>query len=325
MADGGNVNSAVPIYQNFVSLSKRLNPRYLVMVLPSRWFSGGRGLDKFREEMLNDDRIRIIHDFPRASDCFPDVEIKGGVCYFLWSRDNRGLCTVISHNGGNTEESTRSMVEKEVGFFIRDEMSVNILHKVMMYHEESIITMLKNGRFFGFHTKIEWTDESHGNIQTSDGKHYIEVSKNADKNNPVKVYIHHGFCFINEARIPKNREFINQYKIIIPRSGNLGSTILGQPKISEPGSCCSNSFVAAILPEEYSNSEYADNVISYLNTRFVRFLISLRTTTQNMSPKVYQFVPVQDFSYSWTDEILYSKYGFSEKETKFINSKITRF
>lgn len=322
MSDGGNAASAVPIYQKFVIQAKKLSPHYLSMVLPSRWFTGGRGLDSFRDEMLHDNRIREIHDFPDASDCFPGVEIKGGVCYFLWNRNDRGLCKVVSHQAEKVEISERPLLENGMGTFIRNEISVNILHKVLKMKEVSFSTILNAGRYYGFHTRIDWFSNQKGQIQTADGKEFIPITRDPNAQSTVKVYIHGGVCFVKKAEVPKNIESIGKYKVIIPRSGNPGSTILGKPKISEPGSCSSNSYIVAIAPIEFPDENYAHNIITYLSTQIVRFLVSIKTTTQDIPPKAYQFVPIQDFSKPWTDEELYAKYGLTEEEIAFIDSMI---
>lgn len=177
LSDGGNSASATPIYQLFVEQAKKLNPRYLTMIIPARWFMGGRGLDSFRNTMLHDDRIRVIHDFPNASDCFPGVEIKGGVCYFLWDRECRGLCQVHSHNGQAVEITDRPLLENGMETFIRNDTQISILHKVRACNEKSFSEWLNAGRFYGFHTKVEWTQkDEYGRIQTADGKDYVFMS-----------------------------------------------------------------------------------------------------------------------------------------------------
>lgn len=188
LSDGGNSASAVPIYQLFVEQAKKLNPRYLTMIIPARWFMGGRGLDSFRDTMLHDNRIRVIHDFPDASDCFPGVEIKGGVCYFLWNRDQQGLCTVVSHTGDKVEESVRPLLEEGMDTFIRNDIQISILHKVQKLKEESFSDILNAGRYFGFHTKVTWESGSkYGTIQSADGKDYYTISKEKTNKYDVKM------------------------------------------------------------------------------------------------------------------------------------------
>lgn len=322
LSDGGNQSSALPIYQKFIQQAKKLQPRYLSMIVPARWFTGGRGLDSFRDEMLTDNRIRVIHDFADSSDCFPGVEIKGGVCFFLWERDNKGLCSVYEHNGEETSYAVRPLLEDGMETFIRNERAISILNKVRSKNESSFSEMLNGGRFFGFHTRIIWNDKTHGTIQTADGKGTFPIEAKQSDPFSVKVYIAHGECWIRKESIPKNVEYINKYKVLIPRSGNPGSTILGKPKISEPGSCSSNTYVVALLPDGGDQKQIADNIVSYLHTKFLRFLVSLKTSTQDMPPKAYAFVPIQDFNQPWTDEKLYDKYGITEDEIAFIESMI---
>ena len=322
LSDGGNQSSAIPLYHKFVQQAKKLNPKYLSMIIPSRWFSGGRGLDEFRDEMLNDSRIRVIHDFTFSSDCFPGVEIKGGVCYFLWERDSRGICSIYEHNGSEITISNRHLLEDGIETFIRHSKAISILKKTQEKGEESFRKMLQGGRFFGFHTSIKWNNKIQGTIQTADGKSIFPIQSIQSERFDVKVYIAHGVCWIEKTNILKNQEFVDQYKVIIPRSGNPRGTILGKPKISEPNSCSSNTFVVATLPSGYNQKSYAANVVSYLHSNFLRFLISLKTSTQDMPPKAYQFVPIQDFSESWTDEKLYEKYDLTSEEIAFIESMI---
>ena len=321
LSDGGHGASAVPIYQLFVRQAKKLQPRFLTMVVPARWYVGGRALDDFRDEMLHDEHIRVLHDYPNAGDCFPGVEIKGGICYFLRDRDNAGLCEVHSHIDNSESVSTRKLIEDGMDTFIRNPLAVSIIKKVQSISREYLSNKLNAGRYFGFHTKVEWHSSNDGSLQTADGQSSYPVVKEQDSLHQVKVYIAHGQCWINRSNVIKNPTDIDKYKVLIPRSGNPGSTILGKPKIGEPGSCSSNSFVVFILPDS-KGKEYAENVISYLKTKFLRFLVSIMTTTQDMAPKTYQLVPVQDFSKSWIDEELYAKYGLTDEEIAFIESMI---
>jgi site-specific DNA-methyltransferase (adenine-specific) len=321
LSDGGAGASAIPIYQKFVEQAKKMNPRYLSMIIPARWYVGGRGLDDFRNEMLHDNRIRVLHDYQNASDCFPGVEIKGGVCFFLWERDNRGDCHVYSHVNGNIAIDNRSLLEDGMETFIRSTTAISILKRIKSKQEESFADILNAGRYFGFHTKVDWLDTDTGTIQTADGQSNYPISSKKCKGKNIKVYIAHGICWISEKNIIRNNQDVDKYKIIIPRSGNPGSTIIGKPKISEPGSCSSNTYIV-IIPKDNS-LDIANNIISYLQTKFVRYLVSLRTTTQDMAPKAYGFVPMQDFSEPWTDEKLYKKYGITKDEQGFIESMIS--
>ena len=323
LSDGGNAASATPIYHDFVNQAKKLKPRFLSMIIPARWFMGGRGLDSFRAEMLHDDRIRVIHDFPNASDCFPGVEIKGGVCYFLWARDEHGDCEVHSHVGKDESVTVRPLLEKGMDTFIRNDTQISTLRKVRALGEPTLDTWLNAGRYFGFHTKIEWDRAKiSGTIQTADGKSNIPMKSGKDESHDVKVYIHGGECWVKRSAVPKNGGSLDEYKVIIPRSGNPGGSILGRPKLSEPSSCSSNTYVVAIPPQGKLSLEQANNLIVYLKSRFVRYLIATKTSTQDMPPKAYEFVPIQDFTQVWDDSALYRKYGLTDKEISVIEAII---
>ena len=324
LGDGGNAASALPIYHMFINQAKKMNPRYMCFIVPSRWLNGGRGLDEFRNEMLNERKIRVLHDYLDSKDCFSGVEIKGGVCFFLWERDYVGDCTIYSHAQGETKHSYRPLLENGSDIYIRSEEQVSIFHKVRSFKETSLATWLNAGRYFGFHTKVNWEDNINGEIQSSDGSQFYPVSKSRTEENAIKVYIHGGECWINESIIPRNASRINSYKVLIPRSGNpgFGNTIIGKPKISEPFSCSSNTYMVAIPSDSDISEDEAENLCSYIKTKFVRLLVATKTSTQSTPPDAFQFAPLQDFSHPWTDEMLYEKYGLTDDEIDFIESMI---
>lgn len=277
-------------------------------------------MDSFRDEMLHDDQIRVIHDFQDSSQCFPGVEIKGGVCYFLWASNSHGNCAIYEHSTDEVTMSERPLLEPGMTTLIRSKEAISILYKVRAKGEKPLSEMLNGGRFFGFHTKVNWESNGNGTIQTADGKDTIPVAKAKDVSHNVKVYISHGIAWIDRSAVPKNEEHIDDYKVLIPRAGNPASTILGKPKISEPGSCSSNTYVVALLKN--GTAETAENMISYLQTKFLRFLVSLMTSTQDIPPKAYSFVPQQDYSHAWCDSDLYQKYDLTDNEIAFIESSI---
>ena len=320
--DGGNGASATPVYNLFLDIAIQVKPSFVSMIMPSRWLSGGRGLDSFREKMLMDDRISILHDYFNANDCFPGVEIKGGICYLLWDNKHHGACMVSSHHDGIITKTERPLLEEGVNTFIRSDAQISVLYKVKNKNETMLSTWLNAGRYFGFHTKIEWDDDYNGRIQTADGSDYIPIHSMKTNDSDVKLYVHGGYYWIAKKDIPKNVHSVDSYKVLLPRSGNPGSIIIGKPKISEPGSCSSNTYVVALPSDRTLAKEEAENLLGYIKTKFFRFLVLTKTTTQSMSLPAYSFVPLQDFTKPWTDEELYKKYNLSQDEIAFIESMI---
>ena len=306
LSDGGFGTSAIPIYDKFVSQAKKLNPKFLSMIIPGRWFSGGKGLDDFRKEMLHDKRIRVIHDFPDATDVFPGVQIKGGICYFLWSRDEKGQCNVISHSSGKVNSSaTRNLLEEGADSFIRFNEAIPILDKVRSKNEDSIIDQISSRKPFGLATNFRG-DDSH-----FDGA--------------IKLFQNGGISFISKEKLLKNVDYINKYKVFIPPLGSGSDSfphmILGKPFIGEPGTACTETYIIAGL---YEKEIEAKNCLSYLQTRFLRFLVLLNKPSQHATSKVYQYVPKQSFLESWDDEKLYKKYNINKEEQLFIESLVKK-
>jgi len=300
---GGTGSSAIPIYSKFVEQAKKLNPRFLTMIIPSRWFTGGKGLDNFRKEMLNDDRIRQIYDFFDASEVFPGVEIKGGVCYFLWDRDNKGLCEVSSYeNGKIISKMERPLLENNLDVFIRYNQAVSILRKVLAKNEQSFSDIVSSRNPFGL---------------ISNFTNY----KKQEFKNSVKIYGNKFIGYIKEDQIVRNKEWKNEYKILVPKaigSGNSKEDLI-KPIALNLNSVCTETYL--VIRNNFSKEE-RDNAISYIKTKFFHFLISLIKNTQNTTKNTYQFVPMQDFSKPWTDEELYKKYNLSQEEIDFIESMI---
>lgn len=301
---GGSGTSAMPIYHKFVQQAKKLNPKYLCMITPSRWFSGGKGLDEFRDEMLHDNRIRQIHDFIEAADCFPGVQIKGGVCYFLWDRDNKGDCLVITHHGDKvTKGMERPLLENDNDVFIRYNEAIEIYHKIAAFKEKSMEELVSPRRPFGLSSNYRGKTNS------------TPVD--------VRLYQNGGISYIARSDIKINQSFIDEWKVFIPFLGSGSDAfphmILGKPFIGEPGTVCTETY---LVIGTFASELECKNVISYIMTRFFRFLVLLKKPSQNATRKVYTFVPVQDFSQSWTDEELYAKYGLTAEEIAFIESMI---
>jgi site-specific DNA-methyltransferase (adenine-specific) len=303
LSDGGAQMSASPIYHKFIQQAKKLNPKYLSMIVPARWYAGGKGLDDFREEMLNDGRIKEIHDFHETSDVFPGLNIRGGICYFLWEKDYKGDCTITNYNKGQTSTATRPLLESQAKIFVRYNKAISILRKVQELKEKSFSDFVSSHKAFGLRTYV---------------KGHKEPFENA-----VKLYQNGGIGYIKREEVVKNQKWIDEFKVIIPYSSpgddSFPHLILSKPKISEPNSCSTETY---LVVGPFSNQKKCENICIYLRSKLVRFLILLLKPTQHVTQKTYQFVPIQDFNEPWTDEKLYKKYGITEEEIAFIDSMI---
>lgn len=297
-------NYAVPLYQHFVEQAKKLEPRFLSMVVPARWFAGGRGLDDFREAMLNDDRLRTIIDYPNAADCFPGVDISGGICYFLWDRDNPGDCTVETVQGAERSRMTRPLLEPNESTFIRFNDAIPIVRKVKALGERSFSSLVSPQTPFGL---------------LSSFKDY----KTKPFAGSIKVYTVGGVGYIARNLVTKNDQWIDEHKLYISKSyGERGSypyLFLAKPFLGEPGSCCTQTY---LMLGPFGTREASERARRYIQTKFFRFLIMLRKNTQDAMRGVYSFVPIQDFSEEWTDDRLFKKYGLTAAEISFIDSMV---
>jgi site-specific DNA-methyltransferase (adenine-specific) len=318
MSDGGGANSssAMPLYHRFIQQSKKLSPRYLTMIIPSRWFSGGRGLDDFRNEMLHDKRLCIIHDFPISRDCFQGVDIAGGVCFFLWDRDHEGLCNVYTHTGNKISSQTeRPLLEDGCETFIRYNEAISVLRKVMNKRERSFRHIVGSYDPFGF--------DLGSNYKGSERRLSNFVTKKFQNSTVIyyRDWYKKGIAYIDEKAIKENKDYVDKYKVYISlvSSGGLLTQVLGKPFVGEPNSCCTNTY---LLIGPFENKEISKNVVNYIKTKFFRFLVGLIKNTPNGAKKCYSFVPMQNFYEPWTDEKLYAKYGLTQEEIAFIESMV---
>jgi len=309
---------ARPIYQQFVQQAKALDPRFLCMVIPARWFSGGMGLDEFRESMLTDDRVRSIDDYLTASDVFPGVGLKGGVCYFLWDRDNAETCRVTTYYKDEPPSTaTRPLLEEGADVFIRFNEGLSILKKVVAVETGSGKSLeLPEAKKF---MKLVSSIGAFGLASTFRGQE-------KKSGNDLKVYRNGGIGYVARSGIAKERAVFDKWKVFIgraaPGTGNRDTyphRIISTPFIGEPGSISSWTYMY-IGP--FDSKTEAESVLSYLSCRLTRLLILLHKPSQDTTRKVYTFVPTQEWTRKWTDEDLYAKYGISASEIAFIEKVV---
>ncbi len=301
LSDGGARASAKPIYHLFVEQAKKLSPRYLLMIIPARWYAGGKGLDEFRDSMLKDDRLRYLIDFFDATDCFPGIDISGGVCYFLWDRENKGKCLVRNIRGDKVDEMHRYL--SEFSSFIRFNKAISIIEKIKGKREKDFAVQISSRKPFGIETNVRIRKEK--------------------SDNSVFIYAYPENGYINKNNVTLNKGWMEEYKVFISYAygerGDFPYLVLGKPFFGDIGTCCAETYLV-IGP--FASKNICENVISYIKTKFFRFLVLLKKNTQHATSKVYQFVPLQDFSHPWTDAMLYEKYGLNQSEIDFIESMI---
>lgn len=312
MTGGGGGTNDSAIYHLFVEQAQRLEPRFLSMVIPSRWMAGGRGLSEFRSEFLADERVRKLVDYENAKEVFPSVGIGGGICYFLWDRDNPGQCECTYHRNGETVGPyPRTLGEFDV--FVRDKRSVDILRKVVAAGEPTFESLVSGDTPFGLATNF------------SD---YAQDA--APKSGEVRLYANLGTTRVQGAmarqKISKNSHLVDVWKLFLPKAGSGRERersgvdlVLSPPIIGEPGSVCTQTYLVA---GPLGSKAEAEIIELYLRTRFARFLISLRKPSQDVLRGMYRWVPIQSWDRTWTDVALYEKYGITKAEVAFIESMI---
>ena len=306
MKGGAGGTSDSSIYHLFVEQAKKLEPKYLSMVIPSRWFSGGRGLDEFRKEMLSSRKLLRLVDFPVSKEVFPNVEVKGGICYFLWSEAHNGPCEVTVVRDAEEVVSSRQLNEFDV--FVRDPIAAGILRKVLQAGEQPITSILTADTPFGIATNF---DGFHGKKKPGYVTlHYVRKGKR-------------DIGFVPRSMTTKNASLINKWKVLAPEAGSDGGqkipdSVLGKPWLSPPPSVSTQSFLAFWVASE---SE-AQSLESYYCTKFFRYLVSLRKLTQHALRSTYSWVPLQAWNRQWTDEALYKKYGLTTEEIDSIEAVI---
>ncbi|MBR1384247.1 MAG: Eco57I restriction-modification methylase domain-containing protein [Ruminococcus sp.] len=304
-AGDDNGAQAKPIYQLFVKQAIKLAPRYLVMITPSRWFAGGWGLDDFRNEMIHSNHLRIIHDYQNSSDCFSGVEIKGGVSYFLYDRDNEGTCEFISHESDKVVSTVnRYLHEDGCEVLIRYNELISIYRKARARNKFEPFSSIVSGRSpFGLNTN-----------------HYGNPYKHHSTD--VEYFERKGLNYMDRSRVTKNTDAISKWKLYIAKTaedGKLPGKVIGNITDGKPGSICSGTY---LMIGPFDTETEMNNVKSYMQTKFFRILVAANKISQDAYAKVYDGVPMQDFSKPWTDEELYAKYNLTDEEIAFIESMI---
>lgn len=308
LMDGGNAASAKPIYNFFVKGGKSLHPKYLSMIMPARWYAGGKGLDDFREEMLNDDSIEKLVDFVNSADCFAGVNIAGGLCYFLRNNDYHGDCVIENKNANSHILSIRRKLN-EHNVFVRSNVAVKILQKTALYKEKNMSDVVFSRNTFNLASNVRG-----------------ELLKQSQY---LSLYSSEGISYIPQEMIPAEKLELaqNMYKVIVTYAmsgGNKPSStgdyqILSSLSILERNEVCTETFLIIDTFEDYNN---AKNLVSYMKTKFMRFLMLQALSSIHITKNSFQFVPLQDFSRPWTDADLYAKYNLTEDEIAYIEKMI---
>lgn len=307
MKGGAGGSSDSSIYHLFVEQAINLDPRFLTMVIPSRWLAGGRGMDEFRKAMLTGKHISHLVDYTKMSTAFPGVDFEGGVGYFLWSRNHHGDCEyklVV----GNEEQPAAVRKLDEFDIFVRDARAVTILKKVQHLSEPSMSDLVSGDTPFGLATN------------------YSEYEEKPFRDS-VALYLTNGgrrrVGYTSRAKVRKNLNLIDSWKVLIPEAygdrGAVPAVVLGPPIVAPPGSVCTQTYLVA---GPFASQRAATSVDSYIRTRFFRFLVSLRKITQHALRSTYSWVPQQRWNRTWPDEVLYEKYGITRKEQAYIEAQV---
>ena len=314
--DGGAQASSMPVYQYFVNISKKLNPDFVSMIIPSRWMTGGKGLDEFRKSMIKDKKFIKLYDHLNGKDCFTNVDIKGGVCYFLWGKDYNDKCKITTYLKNEKIESLRYLAEENDDIFIRDYRLIDVKNKIKQFNEESFENIVSARKPYGLAGDL-FKDTSKYDLPKLNKQKIengITILGLDEKMHRVKRYCN------DDYPLPK-RDMLESYKIFITRNygnGEMGE-IPSNPIIAEPKMACTETFIQI---GEFKNREEAENCYSYMKTKLFRMLVGIRKQDQGASRSIYKLVPLQDFSENWNDEKLYEKYNLTKQEIKYIEDTI---
>ncbi len=305
LSDGGNGKSAKPIYHKFIQQAKKLNPTYLSMIIPARWYAGGKGLDEFREEMLSDNRIRKIVDFENSNEVFPGVDVAGGICYFLWEKDNQGECEIINFNSGASVNSERAL--NEFPILIRQSQAIPIIRKVLANKPKTLNDRVSSRKPFGLPTN------------------YVPLKKGVPCWFTQKI----GLKYADEKEVTDSFHLLNKRKFLAPKAPIAGQTDFSKPVgfyyegntlITKPGDCCTESF---IVLGAFDTEKEVLAYKSYIFTKTVRFLLLQTVVSQDVTKGNFQFIPdLGKYEGVYTDDLLRTKWNINEEEWQYIDSRI---
>jgi hypothetical protein len=301
--DNGAGASATPIYDKFIEEVKRIDPKVISFIIPAKWYSGGKGLNSFRATMLQDKKICRLVDYTNSLDCFPNVDIAGGVCYFVRNRDYNGDCLYTSNYNGKETTIMRDLAEFDT--FVRYPIAVQIIHKVRAKSENYLSSVVSSRKPFGLATNVRPTESG-----------------------DIKLRYNGGIGFFHSSAITVGNDLINKYKVMISylsaehagqpdKSGRF--RVLSTTELLPPKSVCTETYLIA---GSFDTEAEAVNMMSYLKTKFVRFLIAQMALSQHITKNSFCFVPLQDFKHSFTDQVLYTKYDLTDEEINFIENMI---
>ncbi len=308
----GHGATASTIYHHFVDRAIALNPKYLAMIIPSRWFTGGKGLDDFRTRMISDRRLRAIVDNPKVFDCFPGVKIRGGVNYFLWDRDHDGDCEFSTRIDGRIMSTMTRDLRQGNGVLLRDNRAMSVIRKVDAVAERRVEEMCTVTKPFGLTMRSNYPGS---------------VPEPFDGAVPLIYASHVGYS--RPDQIQRNHQWIDRWKVLLPMAssgdtaqdaeGRIVDVVLGAPIALAPGSACTQTY---FITGMFDSGEEAENYAHYLATKFVRFLVLQRKSTQHVTPDRFRFVPMLDVSRRWTDADLYAHFALTEDEVAYIEANI---
>ena len=318
LSDGGGTgDSAKPIYHHFIEQAIKLNPTYLSMIIPSRWMKGGKGLNKFRDEMMSDTRIKYVYDYENAKECFSGINLDGGVCYFLWDRNYDGEVDYyfkpINDNASHSRRYLKSTLSEKV---IRDFRQLSILKKVAAKNEEKFSDIVSSRKPYGISTDLFNDPEKYGydKIPTKPFKNSIRIYGVKGNKGGAKRVI--GYV---DKKIIEDLESAGKYKLFHSYAYTTTATVPPEIIVGTPEEVCTETFLRI---GNFDNEKNARNCLSYIKTRFFRALLSYNRIQKNLSRSTFDLIPLQSFLESWSDEKLYKKYNFSSEEISFIESMI---